>query len=112
MLTLLNWNGVELVLLSTKESSQHVINQFTGIYVHFSLSVLSLAYSLSWVFSEYCILWNGHLYLTEQSFILAVAVMFSLHVYMYIYKLTYVHVYTGHTLLCYYRLVYLPMVRE
>ena len=28
---------------------------------------------------------------------------------MYIYKLTYVHVHTGHTLLCYYRLVYLPM---
>ena len=34
--------------------------------------------------SEYCILWNGHPYLTEQSLILAVAVMFSLHVYLQI----------------------------
>ena len=34
--------------------------------------------------SEYCILWNGHPYLTKQSFILAVAVMFSIHVYLQI----------------------------
>ena len=45
---------------------------------------LSLAYNLSWVFLNAFILRNGHPYLTEQSLILAVAVMFSLHVYLQI----------------------------
>ena len=35
-------------------------------------------------YSECCILCNRHLHLTEQSLILAVAVMFSLHVYLQI----------------------------
>ena len=51
ILTLLNrelgeeWNGVELALLSTKESSQHYYDKmakFTGIYVHFSVPLFGL----------------------------------------------------------------------
>ena len=56
ILTLLNrelgeeWNGVELVLLSTKESSQHVIKCQNLPEFMFTFPYLSLAYNLSWVF--------------------------------------------------------------
>ena len=63
-------------------------------------------------YSECCILCNRHLHLTEQSLILAVAVMFSLHVYLQIDVRTciywsYVRYYVNKTVV--YRLVYLPM---